>query len=227
MSAVPPPVNSPLGSDPTPPVQQTPPATPPAPPVVNTPPPPSGKNLTQAEYDVLQAKASHFDAIAGDPVIAEKVVDHFRSRGRVQQPPVANPPAGAPPQAEPPQVDTRMQQKMDAMTQRLAQLEVEAFRAKHPDMDQFKDDMVPLMHRGIPLEDAYRFSKAVKAQTTQNPVKPVPVTATTETNRTAGIDDDPDNLSAIEQKISDPKATPRLDDAIALAWQAAKKKVGS
>lgn len=217
------PDNSPLGQDPA---VNTPPANTP-PPAAATPPPatPSGKILSQTEYDVLAQKATAYDTIANDAILAPKVVDHFRAKGRVQQPP-AEPAA---PPAQPAQPEQPSQQAIEAMTRRMAQLELDLFRTKHPDLDEVKDDMVRLLQRGLSLEDSYRYSKAAKAQAVQSPAaKQTPAMPTAETNSDAGSSDDPDdNFSAIERKINDPKATPRLDDAISMAWKAAKQKHGS
>lgn len=214
---------NPLGQDPA--VEAAPVAATPTP--AATPPAaaPSDKTLSQAEYDILAQKATAYDTIANDAILAPKVVDHFRAKGRVQQP--AEPAAA--PVAPPAQPEQPSQQAIEAMTRRMAQLELDLFRTKHPDLDEVKDDMVRLLQRGLSLEDSYRYSKAAKAQTVQSPAaKQTPAMPTAETNNDAGSSDDPDdNFSAIERKINDPKATPRLDDAISLAWKAAKQKHGS
>lgn len=214
-----PPSNSPLGVDP--PAAKDPVVVPPPAPPANTPP--ATKQLSQAEYDALQAKANNYDIISGDPELAPKLVDHFRAKtGRLGTP------VSAPKPVVNDQQSARDDERFAAMSKRQAQLEVELFKQKHPDMDDLKDDMAKLINRyGMDLEDAYNFSKSAKAQNGQkSPVAP-PAVPTSETNNPAGsFDSSNSDLGDVEKRINDPKATPHMDDAIALAFQAAKNRSG-
>jgi len=220
MSAInppPAPVPSPLGVDPTPAspvVVPSPVSTPPA-----TPP---SKTLTQAEYDALQQRASNYDLIAADPELAPKVVDHFRARTGRLGAPVQTPAATPNPATQ--ETNSHIQE----LVKRQAQLEVQLFKQMHPDMEEVGDDMSKLIHRyGMSLDDAYRFSKAAKAPASQKPAQTPPVAPTAETNHSAGsLDTSAISLADAEKRINDPKATPHMDDALALAWQTAKQQAG-
>lgn len=183
---------------------------------------PSGKTLTQAEYDQLMEKASRYDLMANDAELAPKIVDHYRAKtGRIGTPPARKA------DDDPPIVPNNRNSDVDKeMIRRQAELEIKVFKMENPDMAQYKDDMARLMQRyNMPIEEAYRLSKAAKTQAAQKPVeKPnTPAVPTTETNVNAG-DDSVDDLSEVEKRINDPKATPRLDDAMELAWKAAQKQ---
>lgn len=217
--------STPLGVDPvatpavTAPVAKEPTATEPPASV------PRGKQLTQEEYDALQLKARNYELIEADPELAPKILDHFRAKtGRIGQrttentnPAVNN------------QMSNEVEERMVAMAKRQAQLEIDLFKQRNPDMDNYRQDMVRLINKypGMELEDAYRFSKGAQSQPEQKPVQAKPVTPTTETNQSSGeTETDSIDVSEYEKRINDPKATPHMDDVIAAAWAAAKQKVG-
>ena len=206
-----------VGVDPTPEVVET-----PAAPVVAAAPVSSGPEpvmLTQQEYDALQQKSSNYDMISNDPVLASQVLDHYRAKtGRVNQRAVEKPAEEEEREYNDPRVDEQ--------SRRIAQLEIEAFRAAHPDMKDIEQDMSKLISRhGMSLQDAYKFSRAVKAPAQQNTaVRTSPAVPTTETNQDAGhIDNSNTDLSELERQLNDPKATPHMDDVIEKAWKAARK----
>lgn len=217
---------TPLGVDPvTPPVATTPVVTEPK--AVEPPASvPRGKTLTQEEYDALQLKARNYELIEADPELAPKILDHFRAKtGRIGQ---------KPEQTNTPVVNNKMtsevEEQLTNMAKRQAQLEIQLFQQKHPDMEQYRQDMARLINKypGMDLEDAYRFSKGAQSQPEQKPVQAKPASPTTETNQTSGeTETDSIDVSEYEKRINDPKATPHMDDVIAAAWAAAKQKVGS
>lgn len=196
----------------TEPAATTPPATTAAPAATV----PSG--LSQAEIDSLRERAANFDTIVADPEISVKVLDHFKAKtGRVSKPVTTETKA---PETKPAD-DAAYKQLLN----RQATLEIDLFKMRHPDMDDVKDNMAKLMTKyGMDLEDAYNFSKSAQAQNSQKSATGGTATPTAETNKTAGIVSSGDtNFNEVEKQISDPKATPHLDDAIELAWKTAKK----
>lgn len=172
--------------------------------------------MTQDEIDALLEKANNYDLIASDQELSTKIADHFRAKtGTVRK-------------SEPTPVEPSDEQdpRITELIQRNARNEIALFALSHPDMEEYKNDMSSMINRyGMSLEDAYRFSKSAKQQTVQKPTEVAPAAPTVETNSSAGIGQDGDSgLADLERRINDPKATPRLDDAIDLAIEAAKLK---
>lgn len=177
---------------------------------------PSG--LTQAEIDSLRERAANFDTIVADPEISVKVLDHFKAKtGRVGKQVTT--------ETKAPETKSVDDIAYKQLLNRQATLEIDLFRMRHPDMDSVKDNMAKLMTKyGMDLEDAYNFSKSGQVQNSQKSADGGTATPTAETNKSAGIGSSGEtNFSEVEKQISDPKATPHLDDAIELAWKAAKK----
>lgn len=218
---------SPLGQDP--------PKNPPAPPPGNTPPsgkentPPAGKGTqyTQEQIDAIQEKAANYDIIQNDPELVAKVMDHYKAKlgkaGNTSKAPT--PPVGTPEQNEVVEALKVMSQRLAETTRVAASQELKLFQMQHPDMHEFKDDMAKLVKQyGMPLEEAYRFSKLAKAQEQKPDRKAPPVVPTSETNESAGEDEERDTtFEEVEKQINDPKATPHMDDAILKAYLASKK----
>lgn len=204
---------TPLGVDPAPAPAAT------VPPVVAKPAAPQKPTMTQAEIDALVEKANNYDLIAGEPELVTRIGDHFRAKtGRVAQPATPAPATLQEPQDNPDKA------AMQELVRRNAANEIALFRLQNPDMDTYRDDMVHLISNyGMSLADAYRFSKATKAQ--QKPTTPAqPARPTVETTNPAGIvQNDEFDLQTVENKIRDPKATPRMDDAIDLAIATARR----
>ena len=211
---------SPLGVDPEPatPVEPQEPAAP----VEASQPQQQKPSMSQEEIDALLEKASNYDLIANDPELATKIRDHFTAKtGRVPQ---ADQQSPAEPQ-EP--TDNAQSQQIKELIRRNAANEIALFRMQHPDMDDYRDEMTHLVSQyGMPLEDAYRFSKGIAAQKQKPTSRERPATPTVETTNPAGVDqnEDPFDIAEVERKIADSKATPRFDDALDLAIAAAKRK---
>ena len=189
----------------------------------------TGRQISQEEYDQLQEIAGRYSLIANDPQLSAVVLDHFRAKsGRLSQ------------SAEP-KIDNsktmQNQQQEEAMAampnqellRRQAQLEIELFRLRNPDMDSYKTEMASLVSKypTMSLDDPYKFTQLAKPQAETKAVKENTAAPTTETNNGAGNFDKPSNsLEATMQKIADRKATPRIEDAIEVAWNAAKLQQG-
>lgn len=218
---------SPLGQDP--------PQNPPAPPPANTPPagkgetPPASKGpqFTQEQIDEIQAKASNYDIIQSDPELVAKVMDHYKAKlGKVgNTPPKPSTPVGTPEQQEVVEALKLMSQRLAETTRVAASQELRLFQMQHPDMKDYQEDMAKLVKQyNMPLEEAYRFSKLAKAQEQKPERKAAPVMPTSETNESAGEDEERDTtFEEVEKQINDPKATPHMDDAILKAYLASKK----
>jgi hypothetical protein len=177
-------------------------------------------SISQEEIDSLQEKAKNYDLIASDPELATTIADHFKARTGTSRKAKAK--AEEP---QEPRIDEATAQRIQELTRRNAQNEIALFRLQNPDMDQYKDNMATLINRyGMSLDDAYRFSKSTVAQTEQKSTKPNPARPMVETNDSAGFDQTESDLVDIERRINDPKATPRMDDAIDLAIATAFKK---
>jgi len=207
------------------------PVAPPAPPVVPSGNPPAApqaqqKTLSMEEWNALQEKASRYDYIANDTELATKLVDHVKSKtGQISTRPTNNQPAqqqGATPSVDP--TINQLREENRLLAQRQARTEIELFKAKHSDFDQVKDEMARVVNKypGISIDDAYSLAKSAKQQSSPAPVRENPATPTTETNRSAGQIAGNQSLEDIKRRINDQKATPRFDDAIDLAFQAAK-----
>lgn len=183
--------------------------------------------ITQEEYDKLQEAAGRYAMIAKDPQISQQVLDHFKARsGTISR--------GSPRQTNMPQSQENnttqnnpQTEEMRQMYARQAQLEVELFQMRNPDMKDYQQNMAELIRKypDMTLQDAYTFSKNAKPQPTEQQKKETTATPTTETNNAAGIEETSEvSKQQIQQKIEDRKATPRIEDAIDLAWQAAKEQ---
>jgi len=214
--AEPAPTPSVLGTDPTPPVPVTPPAVP-EPTVTPAP----ATSLSQEEIDALTDKASRYDLFANDPVLASKIADHYRANAGI----TANKPVT--PDLEPSGDDTPVVEdpRMQALSQKMVQMEIAQFQQAHPDMETVKEDMAALINKyGMNLEDSYKFAMSAKTPTTPTPTPTPPAASTTEDGSSAGFDQDSDlDRANVEKLINDPKATPRMEDAIDAALNYAKK----
>jgi len=183
----------------------------------------SQRTISQEEFDALSRKASNYDLIESDPELAPKVLDHFKAKtanvGRQTQQRQTT-------QENTSQQDDRMNQALMQQQREIAKMQIRMFEQTHPDMNEYRDEMAKLANRHptMDLEELYNFSKAAKSQASQKSASPKPATATAETNDSAGDVEADTDTSELLKKINDPKATPRLDDVIGLAWQAAKKK---
>jgi len=234
MTDLPPPSNTPLGVDPVV-AQNAPGPAPkaPAPATTNAPAAdpssPRGstaKAISPEEYETLMRKAGNYDMIERDPELVGKIHDHLRAKtGRLPAKPV-NTPSAQPPVNETDSYVKDLKEQVNTLTRNQARAEIERFREKHPDLDEYKDEVSRLLNHGLPLDEAYRYSKAAKPQPSQSPSKAPPVVPTTETNRNAGAVDATtnDGFAEMEKRINDPKATPRMDDAIEIAYRLAKAK---
>jgi hypothetical protein len=182
------------------------------------------KQMTQAEYDAVMQKVANYDLIANDPELAPKIMDHYRAKtGKARETP-------KPKDTEEnvkPQPTVEIDDRFKAMARRQAELELKLFKKEHPDFDTHKDTMAKLLqrHPTMELEEAYSLSKGSSSKPEQRPEKPK-AEATAETNQTAAETESSNELEDVEKRINDPKATPHMDDAIALAYAAAKNKSG-
>lgn len=218
---------SPLGVDP--------PKNPPAPPPANNPPagqgntpPAKGTQYTQEQIDAIQEKASNYDIIQNDPELVAKVMDHYKAKlGKANNAPpkASTPPVGNTDQTEVIEALKLMSQRLAETTKVAASQELRLFKMQHPDMDTVKEEMATMVKQyGMDLETAYRFSKLAKAQEQKPDRKAPPVVPTSETNQSAGEDEERDTtFEDVESEINDPKATPHMDDAILKAYLASKK----
>lgn len=182
------------------------------------------KQLSQAEYDAMMQKVANYDLIANDPELAPKIMDHYRGKtGKTRETPKPKNQE----ENEKPQVNTELDERVKAMSRRQAELEIKLFRKEHPDFDTHKEGMAKLLqrHPTMDLEEAYNLSKGSSSKPEQRSEERKAV-ATTETNQTAATEESSDSFEDVEKRINDPKATPHLDDAITLAFQAAKMKAG-
>lgn len=173
-------------------------------------------SISQDEIDALTEKASRYDLFINDPVLANKIADHYRAATGI----TAREPARME-QNDEPKEDPRMQ----ALSQKLVQLELAQFHQQHPDLTEYRDDVAALISKyNMPLPEAYKFAKAAKAHTSQTQTKETPATPTSESGVSAGFDRDSDlDRAKVEKLINDPKATPRMDDAIDAALNYARK----
>jgi hypothetical protein len=184
---------------------------------------PKTRTLTQEEYDALQENAGRFLMIANDPQLSQTVLDHFRAKSATVS-------RGSPKQVNSQQTQQREDTQvnpdtaaMQEMYRKQALLEVELFRMRNPDLDNYKTEMGALLSKypNMSLEEAYKYSKQAKPPQAELKPKENTATPTTETNNSAGVQDSSD-IETVTKKIEDRKATPRIDDAIDMAWEAAK-----
>ena len=185
----------------------------------------SQKTLSQQEYDDLLTKARNYELIEADQELAPKILDHFRAKtGRVRQEQQSNNNQNN--NSDNQAMDPRIAKTLEQQQHELARVQIALFEQKNPDMKDYRDDMAKLVNRfpNMSLEEAYSFSKAAKSQAAQKPAPSKPASATAETNDTAGNSDTDTDIDAYIKQINDPKATPRMDDVIELAWKAAKKQ---
>lgn len=219
------PVSSPLGVDANTTVA-------PAKPEISETKPDSPKmrNLKEEEFGELSRKAAFYDLVANDPQAAQIVNDHFRAKtGRVTNKPDPKPESkdqagGDDPILNHPVVKRIIEQNQ-LLTSRMSQMEVNSFRAAHPDMSELETDMARLVQQhGHSLEEAYAIARRAKPLAENNGSKPKPVARpTTETSSvTENSDSDDTDLVKARKIIDDPTATPRLDDAIAKAFKLAQ-----
>lgn len=182
------------------------------------------KSIDLGEYEELVDKANSYDLIISDQQIGRQVLDHFRGKaGKAKVP-----------EEEKKQDETVDKEskdpRVDLLLNRLANLEVNAFKQANPDMQEHAKEMQSLISRyGMTLEDAYTFAKAAKSQSKQNGKQNTKATESeleaTAEGKDSGIEgsNDDSELEVLQKRINDPKATPHLDDAIDLAIRTAQR----
>lgn len=225
--------NTPLGVDaaavPEQPEAETETVATPEVPVAPTQPtvPQGKKELDEKDYLLLRQKADLFGIIENDPNLHALVLDYVQ---KAQQ---TSPTAKAPTTPLPPEFDSlrkENEQMKEMMKQIVAKEQIRDFASTHPDFTQYKDSMAKLLdkHATMTLEEAYTFAKSSSkpAQRTGTATAGTKL-ATPEGKNTGGSVTDSTDLDEMIKKINNPKATPRVDDYLDLAFKAAQRKLAS
>jgi len=218
-------VPSPLGTDPVesaPIAETTAPTT--APPIASQPRGVDDDSirLDKATYNQMLENANAYGMIVNDPVIAGQVMDHFRAKTGQVAPSVR--PTELPQSSK--ELD-QLRNTTQTLVNRLAQMEIESFRREHPDMNEHVDTMKVLVSQhNMDLPTAYKFAKLAKQQQSNTTSSPAPAEPVVE-GKQSGAVSSADPFADLERQINDPKAAPRIEDAVKLAWKLASQKAGT
>ena len=185
-----------------------------------TPAPPTETNIpTTEEIDALREKARQFDQLDSNPEVVQIISDYYKDRGT--DVPTAEP------VTQPEGISPELRKELDGLrnlNQQLhAQMQIQQFGVTHPDFPKYKEAMGREItkHLTLGLDEAYDYVKLLEAQQAGSGVpRTAPQVPEGHQNSPVNTSTEP-NLSDIEARIRDPKATKSIEEATRLAWQAA------
>ena len=185
---------------------------------VVTPEPP---DMSPEEYSSLLEKANVYDLINADPQLVNSVNEHFRSKTGTPQAPTENEVAQQ--QQADPRFDQLIQENK-SLREKQASIEINLFRQQNPDMQDVEQEMASMIRQyNMPLNEAYKYAKAAKAQSAppQNLQQEAPALPTAEGKVVGPVPTDLDPLAVASRKINDPNVTKNIGDAMGVAINAA------
>lgn len=171
----------------------------------------------------MKEKAGLFEIIQNDPELHSTVINYIDRKNKQ---------SGKAPQAAQPDPNSdiaaikEQNQKLQEMVQLIAAREaIREFKEKTPDFEQYRPAMAQLLekHKSLSIEEAYEFAKGTTKKAPNEGQQPSQARLKTPETRGNGPSDNAD-LESYIKRINDPKATPRTDDYIDLAFKAATAK---
>jgi len=231
-----------LGVDPTPVSADVQPSNPPAAPATTQQPAPTNSiNLTPEQHQELLTAAQNYQTIVNDPTAHQLVYDHFNGETQEQTSaePVVSPdgtvsnPEVTQLSQELAQLKQQYQQGLQSITaqqKELGLMRVHQFAQQNPDFEQHRTAIGNILQQApqLGLEQALTLARAQAntAAPTSPAVDTSPSISTTETS-TMGILPSGGNDTVMEEAlraINDRKATPSIDQAMDIAFRAARSK---
>lgn len=200
--------------------------TPAEPPVAETPapqqPPSNVRNIEEVEFLRLKEQSDLYEIIRNDPEVHSQVSDILNRRvnGRPASKPATSDTNGG---ASIEQLRQDNNEMRRLLQETVAGIQIRDFAASTPDFQQQRGKMAELCkrHPSLTLPEAYALAKGHAAPQASAPAAKAPL-QTAET-KSGGVPRETDELAAVQRRINDPKATPRTDDYIREALEAARK----